>query len=60
MKLTILSENQMSPSKSGYKTCSAEWGLSLFIELDNANILFDTGHSEPSIKTMLAMNSGLI
>jgi 7,8-dihydropterin-6-yl-methyl-4-(beta-D-ribofuranosyl)aminobenzene 5'-phosphate synthase len=45
MKLTILSENQMSPSKSGYKTCSAEWGLSLFIEHDNANILFDTGHS---------------
>lgn len=35
----------MSPSKSGYKTCSAEWGLSLFIEHDNANILFDTGHS---------------
>ncbi|MBP6041557.1 MBL fold metallo-hydrolase [Candidatus Saccharibacteria bacterium] len=36
----------MSPSKSGYKTCSAEWGLSLFIELDNTKILFDTGHSE--------------
>ena len=46
MKITILSENQMSPSKSGYKTCSAEWGLSLFIELDNTKILFDTGHSE--------------
>lgn len=45
MKLTILADNQVSPNISGNKACSAEWGLSVFIETDEANILFDTGHS---------------
>lgn len=44
MKITILCENQ-----SGYenaKICLSEWGFSAFIEINNLNILFDTGHTD--------------
>lgn len=44
MKITILCEN--SVGFKGYKTCSAEWGLSIFIEMKNNNILFDTGRAD--------------
>ena len=44
MKITILVEN--STSRTHNKLCASEWGFSAFIQTKNANILFDTGHSE--------------
>jgi 7,8-dihydropterin-6-yl-methyl-4-(beta-D-ribofuranosyl)aminobenzene 5'-phosphate synthase len=44
MKITILVENQISHAAA--KTCSAEWGLSFFIETGSNKILFDTGHTD--------------
>ncbi len=44
MKITILCEN--FSSWKGRKTCKAEWGFSVFIQTDNSNILFDTGHTD--------------
>ncbi len=43
MKITILVENQSS--HAGAKVCLAEWGFSAFIQKNNVNILFDTGHT---------------
>ena len=43
MKITILIENQIAYRAA--RTCSAEWGLSFFIEYNGVNILFDSGHS---------------
>jgi len=50
MKLSVLTEN----TASGYYT--AENGLSYFIEYDDKNILFDTGHTD----LFLTQVSGLI
>ena len=36
----------MSPTRKGNQVCSAEWGLSAFLETGSINILFDSGHSE--------------
>lgn len=44
MKITILCENQISHAAS--RTCVAEWGFSAFLQTKNANVLFDTGHSD--------------
>lgn len=44
MKITILCENMIG--EAGGKTCLAEWGLSLFIQMRGINILFDTGRSD--------------
>jgi 7,8-dihydropterin-6-yl-methyl-4-(beta-D-ribofuranosyl)aminobenzene 5'-phosphate synthase len=43
MNITILSENSVYPKAA--KKCQAEWGLSLFIEVNGKKILFDTGAS---------------
>lgn len=43
MKITILVENQTGRTNSNL--CSSEWGFSAFIQHQNTNILFDTGHS---------------
>ncbi|MDC7233878.1 MAG: MBL fold metallo-hydrolase [Spirochaetales bacterium] len=43
MKLTLLCENQVG--HRGARTCRAEWGLSLFLEVSGRKILFDTGSS---------------
>jgi 7,8-dihydropterin-6-yl-methyl-4-(beta-D-ribofuranosyl)aminobenzene 5'-phosphate synthase len=43
MKITILCENQSS--YEGAKVCLAEWGFSAFIQTNETNILFDTGHT---------------
>jgi 7,8-dihydropterin-6-yl-methyl-4-(beta-D-ribofuranosyl)aminobenzene 5'-phosphate synthase len=44
MKITLLVENQISYAAA--KTCYAEWGLSLFVQVNGVNILFDTGHTD--------------
>ena len=44
MKITILCENESS--HAGAKVCLAEWGFSAFIQTENVNILFDTGHTD--------------
>lgn len=44
LKITILCENTIGRAKA--RTCSAEWGLSVFIQTDDINILFDTGHTD--------------
>lgn len=44
MKITILCENQSS--YEGAKVCLAEWGFSAFIETNDVNLLFDTGHTD--------------
>ena len=43
MKITILCENQSS--YEGKENCLAEWGFSAFIQTNEKNILFDTGHT---------------
>ncbi len=43
MKLTILCENQSG--HNGAKICLAEWGFSVYIQSNDTNILFDTGHT---------------
>ncbi len=48
MKITVLAENQMgfgAQKTRVIEACSAEWGLSLFIETGSINLLFDSGHS---------------
>jgi 7,8-dihydropterin-6-yl-methyl-4-(beta-D-ribofuranosyl)aminobenzene 5'-phosphate synthase len=42
MKITVLAEN--SAGRSHARDCLAEWGLSLFIEVGDVRILFDSGH----------------
>ena len=44
MKITLLNENQAGINN--YDKCLAEWGLSLFLQINNTNILFDTGQSK--------------
>ncbi len=44
MKITLLCENVCG--HSGSKVCLAEWWLSAFIQVNNTNILFDTGHTD--------------
>ncbi len=44
LKITILCEN--SAGLAGYKVCLAEWGFSVFIEINGAKILFDAGHTK--------------
>jgi len=50
MKLTVLTEN----TASGYYT--AEHGLSYFIEYENKNILFDTGHTDVFLRNAKQLN----
>jgi len=50
MKLSVLTEN----TASGYYT--AEHGLSYFIEYENKNILFDTGHTEVFLRNAEKLN----
>ena len=44
MKIIILCENQVG--EKGAKICLAEWGFSAFIQINDINILFDTGHTD--------------
>ena len=57
MKITILTENVVS--YKGAKSCLAEWGLSIFIQLKNVNILFDTGHTDVYKKNAEALGIDL-
>jgi 7,8-dihydropterin-6-yl-methyl-4-(beta-D-ribofuranosyl)aminobenzene 5'-phosphate synthase len=42
MKISVLAEN--SAGRTRCKDCLAEWGLSLYLEVDDVRILFDSGH----------------
>jgi 7,8-dihydropterin-6-yl-methyl-4-(beta-D-ribofuranosyl)aminobenzene 5'-phosphate synthase len=42
MKISVLAEN--SAGRSHNRECLAEWGLSLYLEVDDVRILFDSGH----------------
>lgn len=42
MRISVLSENAAARSRN--QDCLAEWGLSLYLELDDLRILFDSGH----------------
>lgn len=44
MKISILCEN--SAGRENAKVCLAEWGFSVFIQINGVNILFDTGNTE--------------
>lgn len=44
MKITILCENTVAHTNA--KICSAEWGLSVYLEMKKTNVLFDTGHTD--------------
>lgn len=44
MKITLLNEN--SSGRQNHKLCLAEWGLSLYIQTGEVNILMDTGHTD--------------
>ena len=57
MKITVLTENSASKSKS--LNLKAENGLSLFIELDERKILFDTGQSDIFLHNAMEMGIDL-
>ncbi len=42
MKISVLAENSAGRSHCG--DCLAEWGLSLYLEVNGVRILFDSGH----------------
>jgi 7,8-dihydropterin-6-yl-methyl-4-(beta-D-ribofuranosyl)aminobenzene 5'-phosphate synthase len=42
MKVSVLAEN--SAGRSHARDCLAEWGLSLYLEVGDVKILFDSGH----------------
>ena len=44
IKITILCENETSKKAARY--CRSEWGFSAFVETEQTNILFDTGHTD--------------
>jgi 7,8-dihydropterin-6-yl-methyl-4-(beta-D-ribofuranosyl)aminobenzene 5'-phosphate synthase len=44
IKITILCENETS--KRAARCCRSEWGFSAFVETEQVNILFDTGHTD--------------
>jgi 7,8-dihydropterin-6-yl-methyl-4-(beta-D-ribofuranosyl)aminobenzene 5'-phosphate synthase len=44
IKITILCENETS--KRAARFCRSEWGFSAFVETEQVNILFDTGHTD--------------
>jgi 7,8-dihydropterin-6-yl-methyl-4-(beta-D-ribofuranosyl)aminobenzene 5'-phosphate synthase len=44
MKISILCENSVGHQMAKY--CLAQWGLSLYVQTEGVNILFDTGHTE--------------
>jgi 7,8-dihydropterin-6-yl-methyl-4-(beta-D-ribofuranosyl)aminobenzene 5'-phosphate synthase len=44
MKITLLCENGVG--HDGSEVCLAEWGFSAFVQMEDVNILFDTGHTD--------------
>lgn len=42
MKISVLTENSAGRTRS--RDCLAEWGLSLYLEVNGVRILFDSGH----------------
>ena len=54
MKVVFLSEN-----KTEIGNCQAEWGLSIYIEVEGKKILFDTGASEMFCETAEKRNINL-
>ncbi|KKP67172.1 MAG: Metallo-beta-lactamase domain protein [Candidatus Roizmanbacteria bacterium GW2011_GWA2_35_19] len=44
MKITLLNEN--SVGRKNHKLCLAEWGLSVFIEVNDIRVLLDSGHTD--------------
>ena len=48
MKFTLLNENSVGYMNA--QTCLAEWGFSLFIQINGINILFDTGATDVYLK----------
>jgi 7,8-dihydropterin-6-yl-methyl-4-(beta-D-ribofuranosyl)aminobenzene 5'-phosphate synthase len=57
MKITLLNEN--SAGRQNHKLCLAEWGLSVFIEVNGINILLDTGNTDVYIKNAKQLNIDL-
>lgn len=57
MKITLLCEN--TSSYEGAKICSSEWGFSVFIQVGDINLLFDTGHTDIYKKNAKALNINL-
>lgn len=51
MKVSVLAENSAGRTHAG--ECLAEWGLSLYLEVNGVRILFDSGH-----KGTFAQNAG--
>ena len=54
MKINILCENHIGHHLP--KSCTAEWDLSLLIQHNGLNILFDTGHTGAFVHNAQAMN----
>jgi 7,8-dihydropterin-6-yl-methyl-4-(beta-D-ribofuranosyl)aminobenzene 5'-phosphate synthase len=57
MKISVLAEN--SAARSHCRDCLAEWGLSLYLEIGNVRILFDSGHKGTFIHNAEALGVDL-
>lgn len=57
MKITLLNEN--SAGRQNHRLCLAEWGLSVFIEVNGVRILLDTGHTDVYIQNAKKLNIDL-
>src|SRR5258708_567794 len=57
MKISVLAENAAARSLNQYSL--AEWGLSLFLEIDGVQILFDSGHKGTFLQNATHMNVDL-
>ena len=53
MKISVLAEN--SVGRSHNRDCLAEWGLSLFLDLGDRRILFDSGHKGTFLQNATAI-----
>jgi 7,8-dihydropterin-6-yl-methyl-4-(beta-D-ribofuranosyl)aminobenzene 5'-phosphate synthase len=57
MKVSVLTENSAGQSHCG--DCLAEWGLSLYLEVGDVRILFDSGHKGTFLQNANALGVDL-
>lgn len=57
MKVTVLAEN--SAGRSHARDCLAEWGLSLYLEIGDVRVLFDSGHKGTFAQNAEALGADL-
>lgn len=57
MKICVLAENSVARSRC--RDCVAEWGLSLYLEIGDVRILFDSGHKGTFMQNAKALGADL-